>query len=594
MRARAEPANLEGALVGGRYRVGPLVRQSDATNSYAAEHVQLGSRVAFEVLRRGDAVADAESSDRAFFAKVRALFAVRHPNVVTALDQGNLDAELGGLPYLVLAWVEGERLSTLLGAADAKPVTAQQAWTELRPIVDAVAHLHERGIVHGDLAATHIVGVLGPSGALHRLVLTDLGPTRPCDSPEPRRARHTPAFAAPEHVDARPLGPATDVHGLGLLFLALLARTEPYRGDPRRAAIDPVRPSATQLGVDAGPFEEVLTKSLALSEQDRFADARAFQRAMDAAAAALETPPSEARVEPRAPVEARRWKAPPIVWAAAAALLASIAGGAAWLALRSSTGPNVATLRRPPRPDDPLDALTEHDLQSRLTARGLRVSVSTANDSSIGVSALTPGKVSVLLQLVPAPSCDEADVGSCAVALRDALLRSHRPTLAQGHSLLYASGGRRVLLVSSQSVEEAESAWSAVIDGMALEVRGRLSPGDVPTKGLRARTLASLGPAQLTTQLEQAGLEVTWAGSAGDGILAMAVYRDGTSSSAAYVYRGDVAAIAASVAAMGEPCAWAESSGHLLVLRGDSRLATRDVLSRVIVGLDAQISGSSP
>ena len=43
--------------------------------------------------------------------------------------------------------------------------------------------------------------------------------------------------------------------------------------------------------------------------------------------------------------------------------------------------------------------------------------------------------------------------------------------------------------------------------------------------------LASLGPGQLTTRLEQAGFEVTWAGSPGEQIQAMAVYRDPTGSS---------------------------------------------------------------
>ena len=135
----------------------------------------------------------------------------------------------------------------------------------------------------------------------------------------------------------------------------------------------------------------------------------------------------------------------------------------------------------------------------------------------------------------------------------------------------------------------------AVVEGLAPSAFGLLRPGDVPADaGLRSTVLASLGPGQLTTRLEQAGFEVTWAGSPGEQIQAMAVYRDPTGSSTAYVYRGDATAIIASIVATRDPCAWAESAGYVLVLRGDARLSTKDVLARVTEGLDARIGGSRP
>lgn len=599
MKARAQPENLEGAFVGGRYRVGALVGESDTTRVYAAEHVQLGSRVALKVWCRARAEAsDAEIPDLAFWMEVRSLFAARHPNIVTGLDQGTLDETLGGFPYMVLAWVDGARLSSFLGARGANRVSPKQAWGELRPIADAVAHLHERRIVHGDLAATRILVTRDPSSpgeALQRPVLIDLGSARHLDVPQPARGRYTPSFAAPEHVRGGALEPATDVHGLGLLFLALLARTEPYRGDPRLAAIDPARPSAAELGVDAGPFDGVVTRAVALSERERFVDARAFQRAMDAAAASLEVRAQSSGAALGDQGRAHRWRARRVVWAVGASMLALVVAGATWFALRPSGGALREKVPRASSPSDPLDALDGEAVQARLSARGLRVNLSTEAGGVVSVTALTPGKVSVSLQLVPAPACLVPFAVSCASAVRDALLRSHRPVLAQGQSIAYASGGRRALVVSSASAEEAESALGAVVDGLALGVRGLLRPGDVPTdEGLRASALASLGPGPLTTQLEQAGFEVPWAGSTGEQIQAMAVYRDETGSGTAYVYRGDVTAIVASVVATGEPCAWAESSGYVLVLRGDARLSTRDVLARVIQGLDARVGGSRP
>ena len=105
---------LTGTLLVGRYRVDALVAAGGSSEVYSAEHLQLGVRVALKVLRRDAATDPALDAEQELsFRRERAvLLALRHPNIVSVLDSGVLESELGGAPYLVLAWCEGVRLST--------------------------------------------------------------------------------------------------------------------------------------------------------------------------------------------------------------------------------------------------------------------------------------------------------------------------------------------------------------------------------------------------------------------------------------------------------------------------------------------------
>lgn len=174
-----------------------------------------------------------------------------------------LEALGGGDPALVVVagvHEEGGRLAVATrrvpgvaldrAVADRGPLPFPIAARLLAPIAEALAGIHDRGWVHGDVSPANVV-VDGLAATL-----VDLGSARPIDGAGPVHA--TPATAAPEVVAGAPPSPAGDVWSLAATAVVAVTGEPPTTGSPlaasmafvlRRAlADDPAaRPSAAAL-----------------------------------------------------------------------------------------------------------------------------------------------------------------------------------------------------------------------------------------------------------------------------------------------------------------------------------------------------------
>ena len=136
-----------------------------------------------------------------------------HPNIARILDGGTTAS---GEPYLVMEWVPGEDLTE-----SARGLTVDERLTLFADIAAAVAHAHQRSVVHGDIKPANVR--LGTDG---RIRLLDFGVARlALDEPHaehPAVAALTPAFAAPEQRAGQPVSTQSDVWALGALLAWLL------------------------------------------------------------------------------------------------------------------------------------------------------------------------------------------------------------------------------------------------------------------------------------------------------------------------------------------------------------------------------------
>jgi serine/threonine protein kinase len=265
----------------GRFQIIRELGQGGFGVVFLAIDPELGRPVALKI-PRAEVLLDPESRER-FVREARAAAGLDHPNIVPLYEAG----EVGPVCYLASAYCEGPTLAAWLRDRR-EPVPPHWAARILAPLAEAMHLAHERGVLHRDLKPGNVL--------LHhpRPDGPGVGPATPED---PRssdgRDQETPAlrepqpatgdepefiariidfglarlmdratedvtasyavmgsapYIAPEQVEGKKVGPATDVYGLGTILYSMLCRRPPHRGtnDPdtlrRVIADEPVPP----------------------------------------------------------------------------------------------------------------------------------------------------------------------------------------------------------------------------------------------------------------------------------------------------------------------------------------------------------------
>jgi class IV lanthipeptide synthase len=169
-------------------------------------------------------------------------------------------------------------------------------------IADALAALHERGHIHGDLKSANVV--LAADGSV-RLIDFDLA--YPIDSSDRPAGAGTRGYVSPECRRGESASPSDDIFALGAVLYLLVTGAEPSRAPDDQHVLG--RPPA-RLNPDASPdVIRVLQRCLAADPAERYGRARDVRDALRAVAVgqADPLPPSQPRIAPEwALVQGRR------------------------------------------------------------------------------------------------------------------------------------------------------------------------------------------------------------------------------------------------------------------------------------------------
>lgn len=304
----------------------------------------LQRRVALKVARPEALVSAAFR--RRFIREAELAARLMHPHIVAIHEVG----EQGGLVYIANEYCAGGDLASWLEAHPG-PLPVRQAAEIVRALAEAVSHAHASGVVHRDIKPANVLLAIpagspavaaGPAAtaAIGEMIpkLGDFGLGKLFHDLEDRALTQltrtgtrlgTPAWMAPEQIDGSfgEVGPATDVHGLGLLLDRLLTGRCLFAGKTEAETFRAVlleEPVAADRKVRQVPADlvAVCLKCLAKRPTDRYATATDLA---DDLARFLSDMPTRARPRSRVVGFFRSIRRRPLPWLLATAAAAAVA-----------------------------------------------------------------------------------------------------------------------------------------------------------------------------------------------------------------------------------------------------------------------------
>jgi serine/threonine-protein kinase len=285
----------------GDYKVIDLAGFGGMGAVYKIEHVITKRVEAMKVLPTG---IDSDPEDvKRFEREIEVQARLHHPGVVALYNAVRDDQSIA----LIMEYVDGESLQHLL---ERERLPLQTAVDYAGQVLDALAYVHDKGVIHRDVTPANII--ITPEGTAR---LTDFGLALPINDPRMTRSGvpvGSAWYMSPEQVKALDqLDARADLYAMGAVLHEMLTGRKLFDEDGTFAVMCaqmeavPQPPSAFNPEVPTA-LDEVVGRALAKDPRVRFQRASEFRIALDAAT--VETPPCCAVSEVKAAPRTARWQ----------------------------------------------------------------------------------------------------------------------------------------------------------------------------------------------------------------------------------------------------------------------------------------------
>ncbi len=203
------------------YRLQQWIGDGAVGNVYRATEKSSGRIVAVKFIKK--AFRFHPQAIASFRQEIQIVARLSHPGIIRITGLGRTPNQGD---FLVMDWAPGGDLARHT-AAHRPSLTEVCRWG--MEIADALHHAHQQGVIHCDLKPSNVL-----IGSVGQLQLCDFGLARQLAgwSGDGVAPGGTPAFIAPELIDPSwgPIGPWTDVFGLGGILFNLLTGRSVHEG----------------------------------------------------------------------------------------------------------------------------------------------------------------------------------------------------------------------------------------------------------------------------------------------------------------------------------------------------------------------------
>ncbi len=258
-------------LVGG-YKALRAIKHTRLFDVLLVSNDERNLKLVWKVLRP-EATADPEALAR-FIDESGVVQQLQHPNIVKSLGAGRLP---DGAYYLATEFLEGETLRERLQKSGVVP--ADRLVAMLRPVVDALAYMHARRVVHRDLRPAKIFLTAGDVPKILDFGLAHFAGTRTA-STAPGVLLQQMAYCPPECIQGHRADARGDIYSFGILMFEALSGEPPFKGTDGEVMSQQLTATVPQLPPTARHLQPIVERCLAKEPAHRF-DAKQLAAALD-------------------------------------------------------------------------------------------------------------------------------------------------------------------------------------------------------------------------------------------------------------------------------------------------------------------------
>ena len=289
--------------VDNRYKVLEVIGTGAMATVYAAEDTRLGRKVALKILRPEQAQDD---TFRARFKReAEAVASLNNPAIVAVYDTGSYNPSQDGgdsasseegtaIPYIVMEYVEGHTLRSILSRGGHLPVRDALGYSE--QLLGALQYSHSMGIIHRDIKPANIMVLERTSediakGQPGQIKVMDFGISRAIEEAGEALTKAnvvmgSARYMSPEQVSGKDVDARSDLYSAACVIYEMIAGRSPFDAESnvdlaaKHLSDIPEPPSKfTPLEVPAG-LDAVILKGLAKNPDERYQSAAEFTQAL--------------------------------------------------------------------------------------------------------------------------------------------------------------------------------------------------------------------------------------------------------------------------------------------------------------------------
>lgn len=237
------------------------LHSSELSSVYLAQERDSERRLAYKVLRHVPDSGGDQLFDR-FLQEYEVVANITHPNVVDIYSLGVADDHA----YIAMEYLSGGTLAERLN----RGVTREEALAYARQIAQALAAIHDAGILHRDLKPANIM--LRSDGSL---ALIDFGLAKQmwleAAISGTGQIFGTPHYMSPEQGHAAPVDSRSDIYSLGCIVYEMLSGRRPFAADTAMAVIyNHSHAPRPVLPAEVADLQPLVERMLAPEPKNRF------------------------------------------------------------------------------------------------------------------------------------------------------------------------------------------------------------------------------------------------------------------------------------------------------------------------------------